>query len=135
MNQTPGLLFANEAFYLAFRARDLAGMDDVWAPRPDVTCLHPGWDALNGRDEVMESWRAILGNTEAPAVVCRGARARVIGDTGLVVCYEQLGQSVLAATNIFVRDGAGWKMVHHHAGPCQGAADSLGEEPEPPPVQ
>ena len=135
MNEIANLLFSNEAFYLVFRNRDLAGMEALWAAREDVSCVHPGWDALTTRAEVMESWRGILGNADSPEVRCRDARARIQGETGLVVCYEQVGRSVLVATNVFVRDGAGWKMVHHQAGPCQATPEQLGEEPEAPPVQ
>ncbi len=131
MTETASLLFANEAFYLVFRNRDVASMDALWAPGPEVSCIHPGWDALENRDEVMTSWRAILGNPESPSDACRGARARVIGGTGLVVCYEIVGQSVLVATNVFVKDGAGWKMVHHQAGPCRVTPEKLAREPEP----
>lgn len=135
MNEIANLLFSNEAFYLVFRNRDLAGMDALWAGREDVSCIHPGWDALLTRAEVMESWEGILGNAGSPAVTCRDARARIQGETGVVVCYEQVGQSVLVATNVFVREGAGWKMVHHQAGPCQATPEQFGEDPEPPPVQ
>ena len=135
MTDIASLLFANEAFYLVFRNRDLEGMEALWAERADVSCLHPGWDALTTRDAVMESWRSILGNANAPAVVCRDPKARIQGETGLVVCYEQLGGSVLVATNVFLRDGAGWRMVHHQAGPCQVTPEDFDEEPEPPRVQ
>lgn len=135
MTEIASLLFSNEAFYLVFRNRDLAGMDTLWAAREQVSCIHPGWDALLTRTAVMKSWRGILGNAESPAVTCRAARARVMGDTGLVVCYEQVGRSVLVATNVFVKEGTEWKMVHHQAGPCQASPEQLGEEPEPPAVQ
>ncbi len=135
MSEIASLLFANEAFYLVFRSRDVAGMDALWAPGPAVSCIHPGWDALENRDDVMTSWRAILGNPDSPGVACRGARARVLGGTGLVVCYEIVGSSVLVATNVFVKDGADWKMVHHQAGPCRVPPEKLAEDPEPVPVQ
>jgi hypothetical protein len=56
------VLFANEAFYAAFAARDIEAMDELWSRRPNVTCIHPGWSPLIGRDSVMQSWRAILSN-------------------------------------------------------------------------
>jgi hypothetical protein len=34
-------LFINEAFYQAFRARDLAAMDDLWAREAPVVCIQP----------------------------------------------------------------------------------------------
>jgi len=135
MNETASLLFANEAFYLAFANRDLAAMDAVWAERRDVTCIHPGWDVLSGREEVMESWQGILGGANAPAITCRKARGAVLGGLGMVLCYEQMGQNLLVATNLFAKEGAAWKMVHHQAGPCHITPAQLGEEPEAPPVQ
>ena len=135
MSELAGLLFANDAFYLIFRGRDLAGMDSLWSRRDDVTCIHPGWDALFGREEVMESWRGILGGAAPPEIRCRAARARMTGQAGLVLCYEQVGASLLVATNIFAWEGGAWKMVHHQAGPCQAKPEQLDEDPEPPAVQ
>lgn len=135
MNEIASLLFANEAFYLAFTNRDFGAMDAIWAERRDVTCIHPGWDALSGREEVMESWRGILGGSSAPSIACRKAGGRIMGGLGMVLCYEQVGQNLLVATNLFVKDGTGWKMVHHQAGPCQITPAQLGEEPEAPSVQ
>lgn len=135
MSEIASLLFANDAFYLVFRNRDLAGMDSLWAQWDDVSCIHPGWDALSGRGEVMDSWQGILGGAEPPAIRCRSAQGRIAGQTGLVLCYEQVGDALLVATNIFVQEGGAWKMVHHQAGPCQATPEHLGEEPEPPAVQ
>jgi len=135
MSEIASLLFSNEAFYLIFRNRDLPGMEALWASRDDVTCIHPGWNALMTRAEVMESWRGILANAGSPQVLCRGARARITGGTGLVVCYEQVDRDVLVATNLFVKEGAAWKMVHHQAGPCQARPEQLADEVDAPAVQ
>ncbi len=39
------------------------------------------------------------------------------GEVGFVVCYEEIAGQYLIATNVFVRDGKVWRMVHHQAGP------------------
>jgi hypothetical protein len=41
-----------------------------------------------------------------------------------------IGESLLAATNVFVREGGGWKLVHHQAGPCNLPPADLPEEEE-----
>jgi ketosteroid isomerase-like protein len=111
------LLAANEAFYAAFDHRDAQAMDDLWAAEAEVICIHPGWDLLVGRDQVMKSWRAILDNPSAPRVRCRRAHAQVCGQAAMVVCIEEIDGSELIATNVFTREGDSWKLVHHQAGP------------------
>jgi ketosteroid isomerase-like protein len=111
------VLDANSAFYRAFSARDLPGMDALWARELPVACVHPGWDVLRGRDEVMDSWRAILGGGEAPQVACSHAFAQLHGELAIVVCREHLPGGQLVATNVFAREKGGWRLVHHQASP------------------
>jgi hypothetical protein len=47
---------------------------------------------------------------------------------GLVICYERIGQDYLIATNIFIRSGEGWLLVHHQSG----AAPEPGDGEAPP---
>ena len=122
------VLFANEAFYRAFATRDLAAMGEVWARHCPVACIHPGWEPLLGREEVMRSWERILGNPESPAISCRDAHATVFGDSALVVCFEAVPGGFLIASNLFVRLGAVWKLVHHQAGPTNGQPDEEAAE-------
>jgi ketosteroid isomerase-like protein len=110
-------LAANEAFYDAFNQKDAALMDAIWADSPDVTCIHPGWNLLSGRDAVVESWHNILGNPAQPRIVIGGATASVHGAIGVVLCRELVGGSPLVATNVFVLAGEDWKLLHHHSGP------------------
>ncbi len=49
-----------------------------------------------------------------------------------MVCYEVIGENVLAATNVFVQEAGAWKLAHHHAGACNAPPD-LDEEEEPGP--
>ena len=128
MSEQAAVLFANEAFYVAFAVCDFPAMDGLWSRRPSVTCIHPGWSALSGRDPVMESWRSILANPNAPRIGCRNAVAHVLGDSAYVVCYEAIDGSFLVATNVFVREDRGWKMVHHQAAAAPMPPPS--EEPE-----
>jgi ketosteroid isomerase-like protein len=109
------VLEANTAFYAAFAAGDVAAMEALWAREAPVACVHPGWDALRGREEVMASWRAVLGG-QPPAVTCTSASAHVLGECAFVICQERLPGARLVATNVFVREAGAWRLVHHQAG-------------------
>lgn len=122
------LLFANETFYRAFADKDVSLMNALWAEREPVTCLHPGWPPVEGRDAVLQSWHAILTGPASPAIECLHARAGIHQDTGIVICYERIAQDYLLATNIFIRSGDGWLIVHHQSG----AAPEPGETPPQP---
>jgi ketosteroid isomerase-like protein len=111
------VLDANSAFYSAFSGRDLEAMDALWAEEAPVVCVHPGWDALRGRDAVMESWRAILTGPGSPDIGCSHAFVQLIEDTAFVVCREHVPGGQLVATNVFVREGGRWKLIHHQASP------------------
>jgi ketosteroid isomerase-like protein len=126
------VLFANEAFYAAFANRDYRAMAELWSETHPVTCTHPGWSPLIGRDQVMESWQAILANPAAPNIGCQDAEAFLFGDVAYVLCYERLERGFLAATNIFVREGDGWRLTHHQAGAAPPPPE---REEAPPPVQ
>jgi len=121
------VLDANSAFYRAFARRDLPAMEALWAEGAAVACIHPGWDALRGREAVMESWRSLL-EGEAPDIDCAAASAHVAGDVAWVLCRERIpGAPPVAATNVFVREGGAWRICHHHAG----LVAQANEEPPP----
>jgi ketosteroid isomerase-like protein len=111
------LLVANAAFYAAFNAKDFGAMDALWARTAAVACVHPGWNALEGREQVMESWRGILGNSEQPRVFVGAESAHELGDVGYVLCREIVDGSALATTNLFTLEDGEWRMVHHHTSP------------------
>ncbi len=112
-----GVLTANEDFYKAFNQKDLAAMDDLWAGSDDISCIHPGWNVLQGRDAVLESWHSILSNANQPRIVVGGASVVFSGNAAVVLCRELVAGSPLAATNIFVREAEAWKLLHHQSGP------------------
>jgi ketosteroid isomerase-like protein len=109
------VLEANAAFYRAFAARDADAMERVWAERHPVACIHPGWDVLDGRRQVLGSWRRMFETDGAPEIACSHAEARVVGDAAFVTCHEVIEGGRLAATNLFVREGEAWRLVHHQA--------------------
>jgi ketosteroid isomerase-like protein len=113
------VLAANDSFYRAFAARDLEAMNRLWAKKELCVCVHPGWQALHGRREVMASWRAILEGDGAPDIRCEEARAIVLEAAALVSCVERIddGDGALVATNVFVLEDGAWRMIHHQAAP------------------
>jgi ketosteroid isomerase-like protein len=111
------VLAANLAFYQAFTSHDVAAMEALWARRAPVSCTHPGWEALMGRGAVLESWRSILENPEAPHVMCHDDIALLHGDVAIVLCEEELADGNLSATNVFVKEDGEWRLVHHQASP------------------
>jgi ketosteroid isomerase-like protein len=114
---TRDVLSMNRAFYEAFVNRDMDAMEELWAKDVSVACIHPGWSALRGRAQVIASWRSILASDTAPRVTCANASVHLLGDAAFVICEEHVGEDRLVATNVFVREGAGWKLAHHQAAP------------------
>jgi len=108
---------ANDGFYHAFSARDLPAMEAIWARDVPVACIHPGWDALRTREEVIDSWRRILSNDRSPRVSCAEVTVHAHGAMAFVVCHERVGGAELVATNVFIRQEGAWKLTHHQAAP------------------
>ena len=111
-------LFANDAFYLAFAQKDARAMERLWASRHPTLCIHPGWPAITGRADIVESWRRILGNPDQPGVDFYNASAQVVGPVVLVTCYEELPGSICIASNGFIAERGEMRMFHHQSGPC-----------------
>jgi ketosteroid isomerase-like protein len=70
----------------------------------------------------MESWRRIFENTPAIRFLLTHVSIEIRGSLAWVTLYENLhssveGQSISAtvlSTNIFEKEAAGWRMIHHH---------------------
>lgn len=116
------VLFANAAFYAALADGDVALMNQLWSRTASVSCIHPGWPLLIGQDDVRDSWARIL--AEPPEIECRAPRVLFHGTTALVLCIEVVAGAYLAASNLFIREEDGWRLVHHQAGPTPDQPDS-----------
>ncbi len=131
---------ANHELYAAVEAADLDLMAEVWLDGPHaetVVCVHPGWPAIQGREEVLRSWTAIMANTPYIQFFLTDIEVEVVGEIAVVTCAENIltgmGESALAggravATNVFRHTASGWRLWIHHASPvitpAEGTDDS-----------
>ena len=122
MSDEAAILAANAAYYSAFSSGDFAEMKRIWAD-DDLSCIHPGWPALIGRQAVLESYRQILGGSDRDRIEPRNVTVIVGSDDARVVCVEFVGGAALAATNLFRRVDGGWRMTHHQASPIAELVD------------
>lgn len=122
------VLAANEAFYAAFASGDYMAMQGLWSESLPASCIHPGWPPVRGRVKVMQTWRGILANPPRPPIRAIEAEATISGATALVVCFEAIGDTYLAASNFFVREGGLWRLFHHQSGESSQAPRSHSEQ-------
>jgi ketosteroid isomerase-like protein len=119
---------ANQRFYEAFEALDIAKMDEVWAHLEYVTCVHPGWTLRSDWPSVRDSWVLIFNNTFSMKFELTEVMVQVAGDMAWVICVENITsqqsdepqQARVLATNLFERIGDEWLMIHHHGSAVMG---------------
>lgn len=129
------VLEANERFYRALNALDLAGMERIWSHGSFVRCVHPGWELIVGWDAVRASWEGIFrgsGSGPSHSVEVADVSVHVVSDLGWVSCIERItlprrssgassSSSLAVATNLFQRasepsgNAERWEMILHHA--------------------
>ena len=114
---------ANDAYYAALSARSSSRIEQVWAHNAKVTnifAVNPaptvGWDGVKG------AYENLFARFPKLSVAMPEPMIRVEGDAALVVGVEVQEAELpngsalsakLPATNVFLRQGAGWLMVHH----------------------
>src|SRR3546814_11910375 len=96
----------------------MAGSEVIWAHKAPVAFTHPGWPSLSGREQVMQSSAAILSTPDTRGIAIRCARAHRCGEAAFVTCYEVIGDSLLAPTNLFDLEAGRRQLVPHQPGPC-----------------
>ena len=114
------VLAANAAFYQAMRAGDYRAMERLWTRARPVSCTHPGRPMIQGRVAVMASWRRILSSGKPVEIEAQDAIAVVTGRTALVLCREALAAGQMMASNTFVLESGGWRMLSHQAAKIPG---------------
>lgn len=117
---TPDVVEA--AFYAAFQTLDIALMGAVWAEEPSPVCVHPGGDLLQGRSEVLSSWREVLTGAERPELHFRVIQRTATDGLAVHLVEELIRPSRsreepnrILATNVYRQTAEGWRMTAHHA--------------------
>ncbi len=128
---------AEAAFYEALEAGDLEAMMEVWAEDEDIVCVHPGGPRLAGFDEVRSSWAQILGAGQrlkvhvSNQVVLSGMMLAVHSvHENILVQGESRPRAPIAATNVYLRTGNGWRMILHHGSPAPQSPRASAEAPK-----
>lgn len=119
------VLAANEQFYRAFEKKDLDAMSNVWSQGTLSTCIHPGGRAIRGWKEIYTSWSEIFHHTDYIEIDPELVSVEIGDRVAYVILIENVlqvsrGRRLEAqslATNIFLKLGDRWYLVHHHGSP------------------
>jgi uncharacterized protein (TIGR02246 family) len=118
---------AETAFYEALENASLEDMMKVWADDEEIICVVPGGHRLVGHDAIRAAWRDLFARRKQ--VQIRIARAvhwagPMLAIHSIVETIQVDGEQVdtpIAATNVFVRNASGWRLLVHHASAVQGS--------------
>jgi ketosteroid isomerase-like protein len=116
---------ASKSFYSALNSMakgDVEPMLAVWSHSADVTTMHPIGGREAGWKKVQGPWKQVASLCSGGKVSLRGQLIRVAGSMAIEAGIES-GQITIAGkrvkfehrvTNVYRREGRGWKIVHHH---------------------
>jgi len=128
---------ASERFYVALNSvlnGDLRPMVEVWSHGSDVSVMHPFGERALGWEEVRASWeQATQAFSDGQAALDDLVVVPIADDAAYTLGTEP-GQAKLGGesvridwrvTNIYCREGGGWKVVHHHTDLSPAVVDAL----------
>lgn len=127
---------ASQRFYAALNRMaqgDASSMAEIWSQGPAVSALHPIGGRQIGWEAVGASFRQVAELADGGEVTLRDQLIRVLGDVAYELGVES-GRLSLAGievaidfrvTNIYRREGGGWKIVHHHTDLSSPMLDTL----------
>jgi len=116
---------ASQKFYSALNLMangNSGALVDIWSHSSTVTTMHPIGGREVGWDAVRQSWEQTAQSAAEGKVEIKEQLIRVAGDMAYEAGIER-GQFKLAGqnisiehrvTNVYQREGGGWKIVHHH---------------------
>jgi len=128
---------ASEQFYAALNRMlngDAGPLADIWSHSATVTTMHPIGGRQAGWDEVRGSWEQVAQLASGGQVTLGDQILHVSGDMAYELGVERgnftlAGQQVSnlenRVTNVYRREAAGWKIVHHHTDISQVMLDIL----------
>lgn len=127
---------ASNQFYLALN-RMLSGdanpLADIWSHSATATTMHPVGGREVGWEQVRQSWEQVAQVATDGEVHLDDQLIQVVGDVAYELGVER-GRFSLAGepiafevrvTNIYRRESAGWRIVHHHADSAPRMIDAL----------
>jgi len=119
------VIAANQAFYAAHEARDLAAMRRVWEHSDRTVCVHPGWPILRTWQLIERSWANIFDGPGRNQFILTNENVAITGDLAWVTLEENLvdtgATGTVAATNVYARTDGEWLLVVHHGSPIMTA--------------
>lgn len=128
---------AETAFYEALESADLDAMMEVWAEDEEIVCIHPGGPRLAGYDQVRAGWAQIFGSGQrlkvhlSNPVVLSGMMLSIHSvHENITVAGEARPRAPVAATNVYLRTGNGWRLLLHHASPVPQAQQRAADSPK-----
>ncbi len=99
--------------------------------------MHPGGARLAGYDQVRSSWAQIFGSGQrlkvhvSDQVVLSGMMLAIHSvHENILVQGEPRARAPVAATNVYLRTGNGWRMILHHGSPAPQAPRVPAESPK-----
>lgn len=128
----------NQAFFDAYRERDIEGMEAVWLGSPHARCVHPSWELVVGWTDIRESWAELFRSLQHADLQVEDLHIEVAGRVAwsnqlvYATLHTEDGEVISAAsiaTNLFEISEGEWRLVLHHASAF--VEDDLDEDEDP----
>lgn len=108
-------------------------MTDLWMHGSNATTMHPIGGREEGWDDVSASFDGVASAAQGGHVRLDAQLVVVAGDVAWEAGVERghitLGEERVdidgRVTNVYRRDGDGWKLVHHHADPSPAMIEAV----------
>ena len=129
---------ASQQFYAALNSTingDPQPMMEVWSHGSDASAMHPFGSRSLGWEEVRASWEQAAQEVSDGQVALDEEVVVPMGEDAAYTVGTERGQARIGeelvrvdwrVTNIYRREGGGWKMVHHHTDVSPALVEALG---------